>query len=318
MDIGKKNNQTMALLKLIRFPNLVIVILTQFLLYELLRQQLSFGTIELSLDYVHFSYLVFVTVLITSAGYIINDILDLSTDLINRPNKIIITRRINKSTAYWLYFSCFLVGFITSLYLAYYVQKMPLLGLFPLSFIGLYLYSTSFKKLPLIGNLLIALYCAGVAAILLVAEQEGIKELVSRYPNQANYLRLVFYFYIIFAFLSTMFREIVKDIEDLDGDKESGCRTAPIVWGIKASKWIAGFFGVLLLAFVPLMIRQIPSLNEQMNTWVFVILLILLPLLVALYLLIVSKDKKAYHRLSQLAKFIMLSGILFLVFILYL
>ena len=101
MDIGKKNNQTMALLKLIRFPNLVIVILTQFLLYELLRQQLSFGTIELSLDYVHFSYLVFVTVLITSAGYIINDILDLSTDLINRPNKIIITINLCSCTFGW-------------------------------------------------------------------------------------------------------------------------------------------------------------------------------------------------------------------------
>ena len=308
----------MGLLKLIRLPNLLIVILTQFLLYQLLRQQFNFGEIALSLDFSHFSYLVFVTVLITAAGYIVNDILDLPTDMINRPNQVIIGRKINKSTAYWLYFSCFLVGFIVSLYLAYHVQKMPLLSLFPLSFIGLYLYSTTFKKLPLIGNLLIAFYCAGVAAILLVAEQEGIQELVSRYPNQANYLRLVFYFYIIFAFLSTMFREIVKDIEDLDGDKESGCRTAPIAWGVKASKWIAGVFGVLLLIFVPLMIRQIPSLNEQMNTWIFVMLFILLPLLIALYLLIVSKDKKAYHRLSQLAKFIMLSGILFLVFILYL
>lgn len=308
----------MGLLKLIRLPNLLIVILTQFLLYQLLLQQFSFGEITPSLDYSHFSYLVFVTVLITAAGYIVNDILDLPTDMINRPNQVIIGRRINKSTAYWLYFSCFLVGFIVSLYLAYHVQKMPLLSLFPLSFIGLYLYSTTFKKRPLIGNLLIALYCAGVAAILLVAEQEGIRELVSRYPNQANYLRLIFYFYIIFAFLSTMFREIVKDIEDLEGDQQSGCRTAPIAWGIKISKSIAGVFGVLLLVFVPLMIRQIPALNEQMSTWVFVILFILLPLLIALYLLIVSKDKKAYHRLSQLAKFIMLSGILFLVFILYL
>ena len=308
----------MALLKLIRFPNLVIVVLTQFLLYELLRQQLSFGAIELSLDHVHFSYLVFVTVLITAAGYIVNDILDLPTDLINRRNKIIITRRINKSTDYLLYFSCFLVGFIVSLYLAYHVQKMPLLGLFPLSFIGLYLYSTTLKKLPLIGNLLIALYCAGVAAILLVAEQEGIQQLVNQYPHHANYLRLVFYFYIIFAFLSTMFREIVKDIEDLDGDQQSGCRTAPIIWGIKISKWIAGFFGLLLLAFVPLMIQQIPSINQQIGIWTFVLLFIILPLLGAFYLLIISKDKKAYHRLSQLAKFIMLSGILFLALILYL
>ncbi|MCI5080245.1 MAG: geranylgeranylglycerol-phosphate geranylgeranyltransferase [Saprospiraceae bacterium] len=306
----------MALLRLIRFPNLLIVILTQFLLFELIRQTFDQANIELVLSLQPFSYLVFVTVLITAAGYIVNDILDLSIDRINKPHKVIIGKRIRVASAYWLYFICFLVGFIISLYLAYYVKRLYLLSIFPIAFMGLFLYSSRFKKLPLIGNFTIAVYCAGVAGILLLAEQSGLRELAAQQADKARFLKGIFYWYMAFAFLSTMFREIVKDMEDIKGDQSAGCRTLPIQAGMQVTRWVATAFGVSLLILVPWMSSQIPFLAEQTTTWVFLGLAIMLPILVALVLLWRAQEKRHFHRLSQLAKFIMFTGILFLIFIL--
>ena len=306
----------MSLLKLVRFPNLLIVTLTQFLLFELIRRQFEQFDIALQLDLRHFSYLVLVTVIITASGYIVNDILDLKIDQINKPKQVVIGKMMNLSTAYWLYFSFFLVGFILSLYLAAYVNRLYLLSIYPAAFLGLFLYSKVFKRLPLIGNLLVSLYCAGVGGILLVAEQTGIANLHQLQPQKGQYLLGICYWYMLFAFLSTMFREIVKDIEDQEGDRMVACRTAPIQWGTQNAKWIAGFFGLLLLITVPIMSLQIPSISNRSWTWVLITLFILLPTAAGLFFLWKAQTKAQFHQLSQLAKFIMFTGILFLTYIL--
>ncbi|MCB0551331.1 MAG: UbiA family prenyltransferase, partial [Phaeodactylibacter sp.] len=205
-----------ALLRLVRFPNLAIVALAQYLIYYiLLLPAFQQYNLEPILDDAHFSLLVAVTVFITAGGYVINDIIDFRIDLVNRPDKVVINRQIRVQSAYWLYFCFNLMGFLLALYLSFHVECIPLANLFPLAVALLFLYSTYLKRQALVGNLLIALFCAGVAGIVWFAEREAFRELIEQAPALAGRIGSIISWYMAFAFLSTMFREVVKDMEDV-------------------------------------------------------------------------------------------------------
>ncbi|HMQ50160.1 MAG TPA: geranylgeranylglycerol-phosphate geranylgeranyltransferase [Saprospiraceae bacterium] len=298
--------------RLIRWPNLLIVALTQYFLYHYLLVP-AFKAAKLSaiLDYRHFSLLVLTTVLITAGGYIINDLTDFRIDLINKPHKVIINRAFKIQTVYWMYFCLNFIGFLVALYLALYVRNLPLVNIFPVAVAALFMYSLRLKKEPLIGNLLIAAFCAGVAGIVWFAERKAFVALTYRLPESAAYIQQLFVFYLLFAFLSTVFREIVKDIEDMEGDGVGNYRTLPLVIGAEKSKWVAMAFALLLALTLSYML----VLNQQSWGWealVFAIGFIYLPLVIANYLLIRAKNKQQIRQVSHLAKFIMLSGILLL------
>ncbi|MCB0571814.1 MAG: geranylgeranylglycerol-phosphate geranylgeranyltransferase [Phaeodactylibacter sp.] len=299
----------LALFRLIRLPNLVIVALTQYLVYYiLLIPAFRQAGIAPALDGLHFNLLVITTVLITAGGNIFNDIVDFRIDLANRPEKVVINRKIRKETAYWLYFCINLLGFVTALYLAFYVNKVYLANLFPLAVSMLFLYSTHFKRLPFVGNFLIALFCAGVAGIIWFAEREGFETLRGVAPEKAAQAGLAITWYMVFAFMSTMFREIIKDMEDLQGDLGANCRTIPALWGIGVGKASAAFFGLGLLAFLIYLPFRQPEWFTRPSLY-YLFFVIALPLSIALVLLIRSNGKKAFYNLSQLAKLIMLSGL---------
>lgn len=299
-----------AFFRLIRLPNLLIVALTQYLLYfQIIIPDLKQNKIPPTLDFQHFSLLVLVTTLITAGGYIINDMVDLRIDRINKPDKVIIGRRIAHQTAYWLYFCINLGGFFLATYLAFIADRMALLILFPAAVLGLLLYSTTLKKSPLWGNLLVSGYCAGVAAIVWIAEQSSLIQLPENELNKINHLLI---FYAVFAFFSTLFREIVKDIEDTRGDSTGKARTAPIIWGEPAAKTLAGIAGLVLLltlgyaAFV---------MRSTMNVWGLPFLaLVGILIIISLVLLQKAHHKKEFYYISQFAKVIMLCGILLLLF----
>lgn len=298
----------MSFLRLIRFPNLVIVALTQFLLYyQIFLPALHREDIQPALDIVLFILFSLVTVLITAAGYIINDIIDLEIDLLNKPQKVIISRKISHQTAYWLYFCLNITGFILALAIALQVNRMHLLFIFPMAVFGLLAYSAWLKKRPFVGNLLIAVYCAGVAAIVWLAEFPALQKLSS-----AEYQRLIHlsFYYAGFALLSTLFREIVKDIEDTHGDVIGGARTLPIVWGKQAAKSIAFATGVLLQLLLAYVI--INSLEDLNNFAVLSLVGLIILISIGEWLLYRAESKLQFHRLSQFSKIIMLGGILLL------
>lgn len=304
-----------ALLRLVRFPNLVIVALTQYLIYYILLlpalQQYGLPPV---LDDAHFSLLVVVTLLITAGGYVINDIVDFRIDLANRPEKVVINRFIRIQSAYWLYFCFNLLGFLIALYLSFYIECIPLANLFPLAVVLLFVYSTYLKSRPLLGNLLIALFCAGVAGIAWFAERESFQALMEKAPALAGRIGGIISWYMAFAFLSTMFREIIKDMEDVQGDMGANCRTIPALWGMPTAKGLAAAFGLGLAALLICLPFSLPHLF----TWLSLVLLIfgiLLPLFLALAWLFQAQDKPQFHRLSQLAKLIMLSGLAMLLFL---
>ena len=302
----------MSLLRLIRWPNLIIVVLTQCLLYQyILRaafQQANFASL---LDPFHFGLLSFTTVLIAASGYIINDIIDYPTDLINKPDKVIVHRLISLSNVWRLYYASIFIGAIIAIYLANHVENLGLFFIFPIAVFLLYQYSKSWKQQVLIGNIVVGVFSAFVAGIVFFAERETLYNMSEVAPESAYQTLNVCWFYLFFAFSSTMFREIVKDMEDVLGDQESGCRTLPIVYGVKTAKNWAGLFGILLIGSV--FFWAYIRFKEQAFIEVgFLVLAIIIPAKVALLLLGKAGEKSEFKSLSRLAKFIMLSGILYL------
>jgi len=300
-------------LRLIRWPNLLIVVLTQCLLYEFILRA-AFNKVNFTplLDPFHFALLSFTTVLIAAGGYIINDIIDYPTDLINKPNQVIVHRMISLPTVWNLYYASILIGAVIAIYLANHVGNLGLFLIFPIAVFLLYQYSQSWKQQVLIGNIVVGIFSAFVAGIVFFAERETLYNMLAVAPESANQTLNVCWFYLFFAFTSTMFREIVKDMEDVLGDQASGCQTLPVVYGIKTAKNWAGLFGILLIAsvFTWAYIR----FKEQAFIEVgFLIIGIIIPAKIALLLLGKAQEKSEFKSLSRLAKFIMLGGILYLI-----
>ncbi len=305
----------MAFFRLVRFPNLFIVALTQSLLYlRLLRPALEEAGIPPIFDPLHFALFVGVTVAITAAGYIVNDLIDYEVDLINRPEKIILHRHISFQTAYWLVGALLLSGFFTALFLAAYVGRLYLITLFPAALAGLFWYNTFLKRQALTGNIVIALYCAGAGAVLWLAEGPALRELARQEP--ALYVKTwsVFIWFLIFAFLATLFRELIKDIEDMKGDRSAHFRTAPIRWGEERARRLAVLLGITLLLFIG---GYGYYYQQQFGppALLYLSLAVGLPLLGTLSVLHRARHPAAYHRVSTLTKLVILTGLLLLLFV---
>ena len=301
----------MSFLRLIRFPNLFIVALTQYLLqYAILIPELEKVSQKPLLPHIPFFLLVLSTVLIAAGGYIINDIEDVEIDRLNKLIEKQIVGRVYPLSISWLFYGITtLVGFIISLYLAFYINNFLQLVIYPLAVGLLWAYSRWLKRLPLIGNLVVAFFCAFVAWVVLYAEtlnKEGMTKL--GFGSTVSII-LVFIGYAILAFISTLFREIIKDIEDAEGDKAQNCKTLPILLGTKMSKGIAlcvGLLFLLLVFYFSLMLK------DSLLKVVILNITISLPIIYALFLLIKAKEKQEFSFLSKLAKVIMLSGLIFL------
>ncbi|NJL73964.1 MAG: UbiA family prenyltransferase [Saprospiraceae bacterium] len=288
------------------------MVITQYLLqYLLLVPIFERNLITPDLDVLHFSLLVLSTVIIAAGGYIINDILDYPIDQINKPDKVIINQQIPITTAYWCYGTLTLIGFIISLYLAIYVKNLPLLLLYPSAVVLLFLYSKFFKQRVIIGNVIVALFCAFVAGIVWFAERYTFADLMRQNALDGSHLQFLLSLYLIFAFLSTMYREIIKDIEDREGDRVYFCKTLPILYGVTISKWVAFICGMGLLFF--LFISAVQLIEKQSYiALLFVLLAIVAPLLYSFFKLQQAQSDQAFHQLSTIAKFIMLTGLILL------
>ena len=297
--------------QLIRFPNLIIIVLTQFLLqYCVLIPALKQDQLSPSLDHLHFALLVFTTLLIATGGYIINDLKDIDIDRINKPDKMIIGKIYSEKKGYQLYHSMNAIGMLLSIYLALHVNNLLLASLFPSAVFLLWLYSSQLKKSLLLGNLLVAVFCAFVAGIIWFAERYtyGQASLASQQE-----IRWIFGAYMLFAAISTLYREIIKDIEDQEGDRKLGGKTLPILYGLSIAKKVAAVCGVLLLG---LLLYWCQSLMQEGNYpgLIYGIAGIILPLLYSFFLLYQAKKSQDFRQLSRLAKYLMFSGILYLVF----
>ena len=297
----------MDFLKLIRYKNLLMVLLTMVLTkYALIHSFIKSSYLS---DF-YFSILTLSVLLITAGGYIINDIYDVEADKINKPNKLFIDKTISKKRAWTTYFILTFMGLILGVFLSIF-KLLPFYSLyFIFTIIGLFFYSKNFKKQILIGNILVSFFVGLTIFLLISFELDNHFET----PNEGstNAFNMLFPFwsvigYSFFAFLTTFVRAIIKDIEDVNGDLKLKSNTLPIIIGRKRASKIAFFFSAVLLVFL-LIILQIIKSNILILG--YGIIFILAPLLYFLYKLWFSKSKQDYSHLSNILKIIMLFGIL--------
>jgi len=306
---------TGAFLRLIRWPNLVFISITQLLFYfSFVYQQREVGAAAVfnRLSPSLFFLLLLASVLIAAAGYIINDYFDLNIDKINKPDRLIIEKQIRRRWAMALHMIFSSAGVALSMYISYRIGNWLIVFLNFFSVLLLWFYSTTFKKKLLIGNVIISLLTAWVILVLYVCEMKLSVVFVSGEQLHRLYLRQLFKIAILyssFAFIISLIREVIKDIEDIQGDEKFGCRTMPVVWGVPVSKVFSATW--LLVLIGALVIIQFYVL--QLHWWwfsVYGVVLIIAPLLQILYRLYFAEVPADYHRLSTSLKFVMFTGIL--------
>jgi 4-hydroxybenzoate polyprenyltransferase len=310
-------------LSLIRFQNLLIVALTMILMrYAILRPILNalqvemiddpgfFSPMVLQTKWYDFFILVLSTVFITAAGYVINDYFDIRTDLINR-GTIIVGNTISRRKA-MMYHNIFnILGVAGGFYVSWKIGFFWMGILFLLVSGLLYFYSVSYKRQFLIGNIVIAFLTALVPFLVVIFDAPTIYKFYSSTTTSFPGVSLLFFWvggFALFAFLTTLIREIVKDIEDFEGDSTYGRNTLPIVAGILTSKIVvAVLIAITIGALYFVWFRYFGDLL----TLGYLTLLIAVPLVFAGIKTILSNSRESLHRTSTILKMVMLAGILY-------
>ncbi|WP_293872419.1 geranylgeranylglycerol-phosphate geranylgeranyltransferase [Flavobacterium sp.] len=300
----------MNYLKIIRYQNLLLLAFMQLIFrYGFLK----FQNIFLSLTDLQYGLLVLSTVLIAAAGYIINDIMDQETDYDNNPESVIVGKSISEKSAYNLYFILNISGVVIGYYLANVIHKPSFAGAFIIVSATLYMYATSLKQMLLIGNIIVALLLSFSVIII------GLFDLLpATYDGNRAEMGLLFSIlmdYAIFTFLINFIREIIKDMEDVDGDYNQVMSTLPITLGInKTSKIVSA----LLLIATGIMLWYINSnlmLSKLYYSVVYGLLLLVGPMIFAAVKVWNANSKKEFHLLSIILKCVIFFGILSIVVI---
>lgn len=310
------NNKVLAFFKLIRIENLVMIALTQIFLRTLVVQKIfNLYGIKPELGNALFYGLVLSTVLIAAAGYIINDYFDVKTDLINHPDTVVVDRVIKRRWAIILHITFTFIGIVLGMYTALKTGYLRLAIFHFTAAILLWFYSTHLKKTLLIGNIVVSLLTASVTFMPLVYElgvmQKHDPNFILTYRYAIFSIFKVTFIFALFAFITSMAREIIKDMEDYKGDKETGGSTMPIVWGIRVSKLNAFFLiviTVLLLLFVVYNTIKSERVVFTLNN-LYILFGLITPLTVLALFTLKAQESKQFKRASLLLKFIMLTGL---------
>jgi 4-hydroxybenzoate polyprenyltransferase len=273
----------------VRPLNLSIIALTQILVFaylnELNEANEGFPTLLAST-------LIFSTICAAAAGYVINDIHDTAIDAINKPNKILILSYLGKTNAYLLYFSLLFLALASSFFFDFQIRAIWFSLYQIVIAVLLWLYAKYLKKIALVGNLLVSFLCAMVIMVVLYAHTVALAQSID---NQFIWL------YVLFAFLSNLFREIIKDIEDIEGDKSADCKTLPILLGMRTSKWLAIIVMLLLSGIVFL------TFGLQQYQWLSSLVIVLIFALI--FQTAKANNSTKFHRISQVTKLLMLLGL---------
>lgn len=304
----------LSYLKLIRYQNLIFIAFIQFVMWQVVLSPIlqTFG-FETSMDAGLFLLLMSATVFIAAGGYVINDYFDIKIDAINRPDKQIVGKRVSRHTAMLIHQVLTGIGVICGLLIAYFARSFTLAFIFIVIPGLLWFYSASYKRLFLIGNLVVAfissitILVVGIAQLAFLQKEYGNLVFETPIPSQ-------FYGWIggfaIFAFLCTLIREIIKDIQDEKGDREMECHTLPIKWGINKTK----IFLYCLIACTVLLLFLTNYYFIHFDgdlTIRYIIFGLVIPFVVLGYLIYIAKSDSDFQHASNLSKVIMFIGVLY-------
>ncbi|WMJ71699.1 geranylgeranylglycerol-phosphate geranylgeranyltransferase [Cytophagaceae bacterium ABcell3] len=274
--------------RLVRLQNLVIIALSQyFVALFIVGKYLPHLETLFSFD---LFILVCSTVSIAAGGYIINDYYDVKIDIINKPQKVVVGRYLNRRIAMVAHLGFTVAGVLLGAALNWRIMLINIAcgG-------ALWLYSNELKRQPFSGNFVVALL-TGVAVVL------------PSYYFQAGLAHALVYGG--FAFFISLIREIVKDMEDARGDASFGCKTLPVLWGIRRTRNFIFIISGIFLSFI-----LYASFFISSQLFVALIVLVIFPVSYLLYQLSNADTIKEFHKVSVLCKIIMLSGLAGMIFI---
>lgn len=280
-------------MRLVRVQNLLIVVLTQYTARVYLVGPQSAGPYAANSSRITFWSLLtdtdlfglsLSTVCIAAAGYIINDYFDIKIDIVNKPERVVIGRYLKRRVAMGAHQFLNVLGCLIGLYMSRWVFVLDVVSVSLLWF-----YSAHFKRQPFIGNLIVSFLTALSLIVLAVYYRHNTTLILS---------------YAAFSFCLTLVREIIKDMEDVKGDARFGCRTLPIVWGLRRTKYL---LYVLIASFIMTLFLIADTLGSARLAWIFMILL--LPTAWLVYRLVLADTKRDFTYLSNLCKLIMLMGV---------
>lgn len=281
-------SKVFSFFSVIRGYNILVIVLAQYLASIFILSP-EIRALDVILDYQLF-ILVLASSLTIASGYIINNFYDAQKDLINRPRKVMIDRLVSQKTKLTVYFTInFIVALIASI-----VSWRAMLFFSTYIFL-IWFYSHKLKKYPIIGNI--------TASVLAVLPFFGI---LLYYKNFYN----VIFAHAMFLYLLLLIRELIKDLENIEGDLVSNYKTIPVLFGEKVAKNI---IAVLTISTVIPVYYLVDVFNVgYMDIYFYISLLILMFFLLKLGK---AKTKPEYLKLHFLLKFIIVSGVFCIVLI---
>jgi 4-hydroxybenzoate polyprenyltransferase len=305
-----------AYLKLIRPLNLLIMacmlLLVRYAIFvPVFRQN---GLEGLMPDW-QFLLLLIATVIIGAGGYVINDLLDIEIDRINKPGKQLIGNQITEQAGNRLHVNLTAIGIVIGLVFSYLCKNIYLGVLFVIIPTALFYYSYKYKYLPVLGNLVVALLAAMVVFIYWLFEFYNLKSQPDIFIEASllfpRLIRFVLAF-ALFAFMTTFIREIIKDVQDMEGDRRYGCRTLPVILGTGSTRYLIMVL-ILVTAFTVAWFQwHLFSTGFSLMAYSLVITQLLL--LASAVLSVSARDKTAWGRLSMIFKIVMVTGMISLIF----
>jgi len=306
-------SQIKAFFQLIRWPNLLMLVFTQMMLnYLVIGHMFKLIHLELPLASIDFNLLVLSTVFMAAFGYIFNDVMDEETDEINKNDKRIIGTKISRASGLLAGRVFLLIALAIAAYLSWKLAMWQLVFVHIFIAIGLWYYSVQLKKTILIGNILISLFTGFSVFIVwlyhLVVLQSNPVLLVDA-QKITEFVSATVLAYAIFAFLISLIREVIKDIEDQEGDKKAGMKTFIIQFGLKKAKSLTHGISALMLTVLILAIYISYSYN-WLQLSIYLGVAVGIPLIYFMMNLRSAENKKDFKDLSFLAKIIMIAGIL--------
>lgn len=306
-----------AFIQLIRWPNLLFIALTQIIfLYCIERPIFHDASVLTNVHGWYFVMLVIASVFIAAAGNIINDYFDLNIDQINKPQKVVVDKFISRRWVILWHLILSAIGIILG-FIIDFNTPVRFLGLANLlSVLILFFYSVSLKKKFLIGNVLISLLTAWVILVITYCETNHLLDVFRKGTSlEVDKLSRLTFLYAGFAFIISLIREIIKDMEDVEGDRKYGCKTMPIVLGLNATKvFVTVWLTVLIVALI---IVQFYVLQFGWWFWLsacYCLLFIVIPLIWIFIKLLKAQSAVEFHKISSVVKVVMLMGIMSMLF----
>lgn len=307
------NNKLLPFFRLIRWANLLVILITMYLLRHavLIPIYENVGYLP-AIDNLTFALLVFTVILITAAGYIINDYFDLTTDRLNKPGKLVIGRFLHRRKAILLHTVFNVIATLCGFYVGWKCGSLRLGFIFPMTAILLWLYSVRYKRMVLWGNFVVALLSSLVIGLVWLFEFLALRSQPETFVAVQGSMALItklFTAYAVFAFMVSLIREVVKDAEDIHGDAQAGCLTFPVVYGSGAARILSLYLTIVTLSLLGVVIWWLIN-TAYIAVALYLIVTVTLPMVFLLFRIHTAHSKSDFGQLSFLLKLLMMAGIL--------